>query len=165
MPYFDTANHPNCNEYATLGNYFNNEAGKNITCPYLLNSTTAGESNPQTSSTDSCVNQVGSLPPNGSVEWCYYTPSKVTVPGIGQASLCINATGYSTAVSYSKTEPAPELKMHIESITVLDDGRLRFPKVSAFFIDAVVNCTVFAEDGRPCRSDAATITLLRRSKH
>ena len=163
LPHFDTANHPDCNTYATLGREFNNEAGKNITCPYLLNTSVAEGSNPPTSLTGSCAHQLGSLPPNGSVEWCYYTPAKGVVD-IGPATLCINATGHRT-VSYSKTVPAPELRIHMESITVLDDGRLSFPEVNYYFTNATINCTVFAEDGRLCNEDAASITLLKRSKH
>ena len=53
----------------------------------------------------------------------------------------------------------------MESITVLDDGRLSFPEVKNYFTNAVINCTVFAEDDRLCDEDAANITLLKRSKH
>ena len=162
----DTANSPDCNTFATLGEYFNNEAGKNITCPYLLGSsspgTGAGGSDPPTSSTGLCAHQPGSLPPNGSVSWCYSTPAAGLIESRA-GTLCIDRTGYRT-VSYSM-DGIRQLKDHLDSITVLDDGRLSFPEVSFFFDGATIdNCTVFADDGRMCGESGATITLLKRSK-
>ena len=158
-----TANSPDCNTFATLGEYFNNEAGKNITCPYLLApGAGAGGSDPPTSPTSSCAHQPGSLPANGSVSWCYSTPAAV-LTGSGSGTLCINRTGHRT-VSFS-IERIPQLEKHLNSITVLDDGRLSFPEVSFFFERATIdNCTVFADDGRTCGESRASIILLRRSK-
>ena len=160
----DTANSPDCNTFATLGEYFNNEAGKNITCPFLLypSGSVAEGSDPPTLSTGSCVHQPGSLPPNGSVSWCYSTPA-APLTGVGSGTLCINRTGHRT-VSYSMGG-IQQLKVHLDSITVLDDGRLSFPKVNFFFDKATIdNCTVFADDGRICGESNATIILLKRSK-
>ena len=69
-------------------------------------------------------------------------------------------------MSYSNNT-VPQLQNHLDSITVLDDGRLRFPEVSAFFDEATIdNCTVFAEDGQICgeQRSKVNIELLRRSK-
>ena len=155
---------------ATLGDYFNNEAGKNITCPYLLNETQssgsmapgAGGSDPQTS-TGSCAHQFGSLPPNGSVSWCYFTPASV-LTGSGSSTLCIDRTGINRTEEYSAADPLQQLRSHLSSITVLEDGRLSFPEVSFFFDGARINCTVFDGDGRTCGQSSANIELLKRSK-
>jgi hypothetical protein len=119
---------------------------------------------PPTSSTSlsRCMHQSGSLPPNGSVSWCYTTSTRISLSTSGSGTLCIDRTGHRTE-SYSTTQ----LKNHLDSITVLDDGRLRFPEVSFFFENAAIdNCTVFADDGQICGEleSRVNITLLRRSK-
>ena len=166
--WFDTGNSADCNRFATLGEYFNNDAGKNIICPYLLSpkttaSASEGSDPPPTSSTgSSCEHQSGSLPPNGSVSWCYTTPAK-SLTGSGSGTLCVNRTGHRTE-SYSRPGNA-QLERHLDSITVLEDGRLSFPEVNFFFEGATIdNCTVFADNGQMCGESSADIALLKRSK-
>ena len=174
----DTANDPDCNTFATLGDYFKNEAGKDIICPYLLlesptetESTApgAGGTGPLPTSSSGlrpqCMHELGSLPANGSVAWCYTTPAKNILSNQGPGTLCINSTGHRT-VSYSENAVSV-LVSYLDSITVLDDGRLSFPEVNAFLEGARIdNCTVFAEDGQICgeQRSKVNIVLLRRSK-
>ena len=111
------------------------------------------------------MHELGSLPANGSVAWCYTTPVKNIMSNQGPSTLCINSTGHRT-VSYSENAGS-QLQSHLDSITVLDDGRLSFPEVSAFFDGATIdNCTVFAEDGQICgeQRSKVNIELLKRSK-
>ena len=169
LPPHIPANHPDCNTFGTLGDYFNNEAGKNVTCPYFLRSGTT-ESDPPTSSTNLCPRPPDFLPPpnvNVSVSWCY--ESGVThVVGVGIVTLCINATGHRD-VSYSSSETS-ELVNHIENISVLDDGRLlHFPESSFtnHLQSSEVNCTVIAESDdqlQECGLDEFDLTILKRPK-
>ena len=112
------------------------------------------ESDPPTSLTDSCMcaYRPGSLPLNSSVSWSYAT-SADHLTGIGNVTLCINATTrHPASYSIGKT---PLLANHIRNISVLDDGQLHLPAVSFSVLlqHAVIKCTVFAEDGaqlQPC---------------
>ena len=110
------------------------------------------------------MHELGSLPANGSVTWCYTTLAEISVSNNGPGTLCIKITGHRT-ISYSENAVS-QLESHLDSITVLDDGRLSFPEVSVFFDEATIdNCTVFAEDGQICgeQRSKVNIVLLRRS--
>ena len=145
-----TANHRNCNTYATLGDYFNNDAGKNITCPYLYR--------PELHCAGS-GHQPGSLPQNGSVAWCFLLNEFI----VGTVSICIDSTGHYRPDPNNEMA-VPALRDYANKATVLDDGRLSFPEVKSFLQDAKINCTVFDEDGHVCGEDAFNFTLFTRSK-
>lgn len=106
------------------------------------------------------MHELGSLPTNGSVAWCYTTPAKISISNEVAGTLCINKTGHRTE-SYSGDAVPAQLRSHLHSITVLDDGRLSFPEVSAFFDNATIdNCTVFAEDGQICGEQRSKVNIV-----
>ena len=51
-----------------------------------------------------------------------------------------------------------------DNIRVLEDGRLNFVSVENFQREAVVNCSVYDEDGHLCAVNNFTFTVLLRSK-
>ena len=127
------------------------------------------ESDPPTSSTNLCPHPPDFLlPPNANVSilWCYKS-GNLPVTGVGNVTLCINATGHRD-VSYSIKEE-PELVNHIENISVLDDGRLlHLPENSFTFLlrSSEMNCTVIAESGdrlQQCGVDELKLTILDRT--
>ena len=75
--------------------------------------------------------------------------------------MCINATGHRTV---SSTKESSALSQHLDSVTLLNDGRLRIADIGTLLDGAEINCTVFAEDGQLCGEAAATILLFRRGR-